>query len=229
VSLGYDPRELSRLAGIWSGDTAVVVAWVARAQPVLALAREIGEATRRISDIVKALKSYSFLGEGPVRPVDVTEGMDNTLIMLRSKLRTGITVVREYAPDLPRIDASGSELNQVWTNLIDNAVDAMGERGGRIVVRARRDGDGVVVEIEDDGPGIPESAQAYVFDPFFTTKEPGKGTGLGLSTSRNIVVKKHSGTIEVSSRPGCTRFIVRLPLHLPPNAVDSRPAPAPSA
>ncbi len=212
VSLGYDSEELSRLAEIWGEDVSAIVGWIGRAQPVLAVAREIEEATRRISEIVGALKTYSFLGQTPVRAVDVIEGLDNTLIMMRSKLKEGVTVEREYPPDLPRIQGYGSELNQVWTNIVDNAVDAMGGRG-RLVVRARRDGtDTVVVEIEDNGPGMPESVRQRVFDPFFTTKEPGKGTGLGLSTSRNIVVKKHGGTIDVTSRPGCTRFIIRLPL-----------------
>jgi signal transduction histidine kinase len=215
VSLGYDTNELTRLATFWGSDAAAIVGWIARAQPVLALSKEIGEATRRISDIVKALKSYSFLGQGPVRPVDVTDGIENTLIMLRNKLKTGITVIREYAADLPHIEAYGSELNQVWTNIIDNAVDAMGERGA-LTVRTRRDGESVVIEIEDDGPGMPEHVRQNVFDPFFTTKEPGKGTGLGLSTSRNIVVKKHGGAIDVVSRPGSTRFTVRLPIQVKP-------------
>ncbi len=226
VSLGYDIAELERAAAYWGDETAVVVAWIARAQPVLALAREIEEATRRISEIVKSLKTYSFLGQAPVRLVDVVEGIDSTLVMLRSKLKTGITVEREVDPDLPHIEAYGSELNQVWTNLIDNAVDAMNGRG-RLIVRARRDSDHVVVEVEDDGPGMPESVRQCIFDPFFTTKEPGKGTGLGLSTSRNVVVKRHGGSIDVESRPGSTRFIVRLPIHVARAATDPTPAAAP--
>ncbi len=226
VSLGYDTAELERAAAYWGNEAAVVVAWIARAQPVLALAREIEEATRRISEIVKSLKTYSFLGQAPVRLVDVVEGIDSTLVMLRSKLKTGITVEREVDPVLPHIEAYGSELNQVWTNLIDNAVDAMNGRG-RLIVRARRDDDHVVVEVEDDGPGMPESVRQCIFDPFFTTKEPGKGTGLGLSTSRNVVVKRHGGSIDVESRPGSTRFIVRLPIHVARAEPDPSPAPAP--
>ena len=225
VSLGYNEAELSKLAAVWGDEIPAVVGWIGRAQPVLALAGEIEESTRRISEIVKALKSYSFLGQAPVRAIDVIEGVENTLVILRGKLKSGITVVREYEADLPRIEASGSELNQVWTNLIDNAADAMGGRG-RIVVRARRDGDAVVVEIEDDGPGMPESVRQCIFDPFFTTKEPGKGTGLGLSTSRNIVVKQHGGTIDVDSGPGRTRFSIRLPMRLAPSAAV---APDPAA
>ena len=228
VSLGYNTRELERVAREWGDNTPAVVAWIARAQPVLALAREIEEATRRISEIVKALKTYSFDGQVPVRAVDVIEGIENTLVMLRTKLKDGVTVRRDYAADLPHIEAYGAELNQVWTNLIDNAVDAMGGKG-TIVVRARSDRDAVVVEIEDDGPGIPNRVRQRIFDPFFTTKEPGKGTGLGLSTSRNIVVKKHGGTIDVESRPGSTKFIVRLPIRLERDASIGPELSAPQA
>jgi len=133
--------------------------------------------------------------------------------MLRNKLKTGVTIVRDYDDTLPQIDAYGAELNQVWTNLIDNAADALGGKG-TITLRTRRDGDGIVVEVEDDGPGMATNVQQCAFDPFFTTKEPGKGTGLGLSTSRNIVVKRHNGRIDVASRPGRTTFTVWLPLRL---------------
>jgi signal transduction histidine kinase len=214
VSLGYDTTELDRLAAEWADDGGTVIRWIARAQPVLALAREIEEATRRISDIVRALKTYSFLGEAPVRPVNVAEGLDSTLVIMRNKLKEGVVVHREYAEDLPPIEAYGSELNQAWTNIIDNAIDAMGGKG-RIVLRARRDGEDVVVEIEDNGPGMPEKVRKYIFDPFFTTKEPGRGTGLGLSTTQNVVVKRHGGSIDVASRPGCTRFTIRLPIRHP--------------
>jgi signal transduction histidine kinase len=124
-----------------------------------------------------------------------------------------VTVRREYDPDLPHIQAYGSELNQVWTNIIDNAIDAMGG-AGEITLRTRRDGAWVLIEIEDNGPGIPESAKDRLFDPFFTTKPPGKGTGLGLNISHNIVTNKHHGRIDVVSHPGMTRFEVRLPLEL---------------
>ncbi|HYE57897.1 MAG TPA: ATP-binding protein, partial [Rhodothermales bacterium] len=213
VRLGYDEHTLATLEDDLGHDAGAVAVWLARAEPVYTLARDIAEATGRISEIVKALKTYSYLGQAPVRPVDVTEGLESTLVILRNKLKAGITVHREYAPGLPQIEAFGSELNQVWTNLIDNASDAMDGRG-TLTIRARRDGDHVAVEIEDDGPGIPAPVQKSVFDPFFTTKAPGKGTGLGLSTSHNIVVKKHGGTIDVASRPGNTRFTVRLPIRL---------------
>src|SRR5439155_22897507 len=146
----------------------------------------------RISEIVGALKSYSYLGQAPVQAVDLREGLDNTLVILRSKLKVGVEVRREYGADVPPVQAWGSELNQVWTNLVDNAVDAMGGKG-HLTIRTRRDGDWAVVEVEDDGPGVPQAIQSQVFDPFFTTKAPGKGTGLGLSTSYSIIVAKHNG------------------------------------
>jgi signal transduction histidine kinase len=144
--------------------------------------------------------------------VDIHDGLDSTLVILRSKLRQGVTVRREYDPDLPQIQALGSQLNQVWTNIIDNAVDAMNGQG-EIVLRTRQEDQWVLVEIEDNGPGIPDEAQSNIFDPFFTTKAPGEGTGLGLNISHNIVVQKHGGNIGVRSVPGMTCFEVRLPIN----------------
>ena len=151
------------------------------------------------------------MDQAPLQEVDVHAGLDNTLIMMGYKLRKAkIEVTRSYAPDLPTVCAYGSELNQVWTNLIDNAVDAM--RGqGQLQVRTYRDDDCVVVEIADNGPGIPSDVKPHIFEPFFTTKGVGEGTGLGLDTVQRIV-KKHQGTIQVSSQPGDTRFQVFLPL-----------------
>jgi signal transduction histidine kinase len=137
--------------------------------------------------------------------------LDNTLVMLRNKLKVGIDVHRQYAENLPRIQAFGSELNQVWTNIIDNAVDAMQGRG-ELTLRTRQEEQWVVVEIEDNGPGIPQAVQAKIFDPFFTTKAPGKGTGLGLNISHNIIVQKHKGKIAVRTQPGKTCFEIRLPI-----------------
>jgi signal transduction histidine kinase len=214
VSLGYHIAELEQIAGEWGNATGAVLGWIARAQPVLSLAREIEESARRISEIVQALKTHSFLGQAPARPVDVTEGIESTLVLLRSKLRDGIRIVREYAADVPVVEAYGGELNQVWTNLIDNAADAMAGKG-TLTLRTRRDGDAVVVEIEDDGPGLPDEIQRSMFTPFVTTKDLGKGTGLGLYTSRNVVVDKHGGSIEVASRPGATRFTVHIPIRRP--------------
>jgi signal transduction histidine kinase len=150
-----------------------------------------------------------------VQSVDVREGLENTLIILHSKLKQGVTVVKEYADDLPAIDAYASELNQVWTNLIDNAIDAM-DGEGTLVIRAWEEKPWLVVEIEDNGEGISEEHLSKVFDPFFTTKGPGEGTGLGLNISRNLVVQKHQGEITVASRPGRTCFTVRLPLEFQP-------------
>ena len=132
--------------------------------------------------------------------------------MLRSKLKAGVQVRREYAKDLPRVEAFGSELNQVWTNIIDNAVSAM-EGKGEIVLKTYQQADWVVVEIKDTGPGIPQDIQAKVFDPFFTTKPPGEGTGLGLNISHNIIVQKHKGQISVDSKPGDTCFQIKIPLN----------------
>jgi signal transduction histidine kinase len=215
VSQDLGPASLDPLAGLFDGDQLrAALAWVVNAFRVHRLSHEIGQGSARISEIVGALKSYSYLGQAPVQAVDVHEGLDNTLVILRSKLKTGISVHREYGHDVPAIQAWGSELNQVWTNLIDNAVDAMGGHG-EISIRTYRNGDAVVVEIADTGPGIPAAVQSRVFDPFFTTKPPGKGTGLGLSTSYSIVTGRHRGAISVKSQPGSTCFTIRLPIHPP--------------
>jgi predicted CoA-binding protein len=182
------------------------------------LLEEVEQGAKQISQIVKALKTYAYLDQAPVQLIDVHEGLDNTLILLRSKLKKGITVKRDYADDLPRIQAYGSELNQVWTNLLDNAVDAL-EGEGEVRIGTRQQGDWIVVEIEDNGPGIPSEIQGRIFDPFFTTKGPGKGTGLGLDISYNIVVQRHYGDIRFTSRPGRTCFEVWLPVDL--GAVES--------
>jgi PAS domain S-box-containing protein len=205
-------QDLDRLAlAIGEERLPIALALITSAFRVHMLAHEIGEGTGRISEIVGALKSYSYLGQAPVQAVNIHEGLDNTLVILRNKLKQGIEVSRKYGGDVPRISAFGSELNQVWTNLIDNAADAM-DGQGHIEIRTRRDGDWVLVEIEDDGPGIPQPIQHQVFDPFFTTKEPGKGTGLGLSTTYSIITEKHHGTITLRSAPGKTCFSVRLPI-----------------
>jgi len=161
-------------------------------------------------EIVKALKSYTYLDQAPVQSVDVNEGLDDTLVMFRSKLKSGIVIRREYDKDLPIIEAYGSELNQVWTNIIDNATAAM-DGNGNLTVKTSRQNSWVVIEITDSGPGIPQEIQEKIFDPFFTTKAPGEGTGLGLSISHNIVVQKHKGEMSVHSSPRGTRFEVKLP------------------
>jgi signal transduction histidine kinase len=155
------------------------------------------------------------MDKAPVQSVDVREGLDNTLIILNNKLKKGVTVVRQYAEDLPVIQAYAGELNQVWTNIIDNAIDAM-DGEGTLIVRAREEDQWIVVEIEDNGRGIPAENQSKIFDPFFTTKGPGVGTGLGLNISRNLIVQKHKGKVSVKSQPGSTCFSIRLPIDFNP-------------
>jgi signal transduction histidine kinase len=219
---GLDPPALSRLAAVLQGEALhAALEWAARLFTAYTLLNEIGQGSARISEIVGALKSYSYLGQAPAQTVDLREGLDNTLVMLRSKLKAGISVHRDYGADVPKVPAYGSELNQVWTNLLDNAADAMDGKG-EISIRTRREDGWAVVEIEDNGPGIPDEIAPKIFDPFFTTKPPGKGTGLGLSTSFSIVTHKHRGEIRVASRPGSTRFTVKLPINpSPPSAAES--------
>ncbi|HEV8190888.1 MAG TPA: response regulator [Ktedonobacterales bacterium] len=215
ASMAYEISDLAALQQTFSAQRfPIVVVWLSQTYTVYSLLEEIAQGTGRMTELVRALKTYTYLDRAPVQAVDVHEGLDSTLVMLRSKLKDGITVRREYAANLPRIQAYASELNQVWTNLIDNAADAMDGKG-EIVVRTRQEGAWVVVAVEDNGPGIPEALQPNVFDPFFTTKPPGEGTGLGLNISHNIIVQKHGGTIALTSQPGKTQFEVRLPLKLP--------------
>ena len=175
------------------------------------LLADIEHSTCRISDLVKAIKEYSFMDQAQRQDVDVNRGLDSTLTMLSHKLKRGIKVIRGYDPDLPRIPSYGSELNQVWTNLIDNAADAM-EGKGELNIRTCRDGqDDIMVEVIDTGPGIPPEIQTKIFDPFFTTKPLGEGTGLGLDTVYRIV-RNHRGSVNFISEPGKTCFRVRLPI-----------------
>jgi PAS domain S-box-containing protein len=216
VSLGYGESDLEALAEIFPAQQlALVVDWLSATYTIHSLIAEIGVSTGRIAELVTALKSYTYMDQAPVQSVDVREGLDNTLIILHNKLKKGVTVVREYADDLPVIQAYASELNQVWTNIIDNAIDAM-DGAGTLTVRTRHEDPWVVVEIEDTGPGIPKEIQSKIFDPLFTTKGPGQGTGLGLNISRNLVVQKHHGQITVSSKPGSTCFRVCLPIDFNP-------------
>jgi signal transduction histidine kinase len=187
---------------------------VASTFSVAALLGEVRESTRRISELVAAVRSYSQLDRAALQPVDVADGLDSTLVILGHKLRDGVTVVREYGAGVPRIEAWAGELNQVWTNLIDNAVDAM-DGVGTLRVATRAEADGVVVEIGDSGPGMPPEVARRAFDAFYTTKDVGKGTGLGLDIARRIVVERHGGTIAIDSRPGATVLRVRLPVRPP--------------
>ncbi len=212
VSLGYQAADLDDLSADFPGECLeVIVQWLGTMFTIYSLLEEIQQGTTRIGEIVKSLKSYVYLDQAPVQAVDLHEGMDNTLVMMRSKLKTGITLERHYDENIPKIQGYGSELNQVWTNIIDNAVDAM-DGEGSIAITTRLKGSWVFIEIEDTGPGIPEDVQEKLFNPFFTTKAMGKGTGLGLNISYNII-QKHKGEIKVFSRPGKTCFSVRLPLN----------------
>lgn len=226
VAAGLGPGDLVRVRHA-TGDEGLgpVLAVVATGRAVEDLVHAVEEGTDRLSSIVRALRSYSFLDQAPVQDVDVTEGIEDTLVLLGAKLR-GVRVERRYDPALPRIEAHGSELNQVWTNLLDNAADAIAERrasegdeaAGTVTIAAEPTEHGIAVEVTDDGPGIPADALPRVFDSFFTTKEPGKGTGLGLDISYRIVVSGHGGDLRVESTPGSTTFRVDLPRRLGPGA-----------
>jgi signal transduction histidine kinase len=210
VGGGWDRAHLERIEAEFPGDAlGRIVTWVAAGSAVHALEDEVATGAGRISEIVKAVKEYSFMDQAPVQRVDVRSGLDNTLVILRPKLKRGVTVVRDYQPDLPEIEAFGSELNQVWTNILDNAIDAMAGQG-EIRIRAfTRDAD-VVVEICDNGPGMPPEVRERIFEPFYTTKPPGSGTGLGLHISHNVIAR-HGGRIDVRSGPEGTCFEVVLP------------------
>jgi signal transduction histidine kinase len=177
------------------------------------IAEELEHSSARISDLIRAIKEYSYMDQGPVQEVDIEHSIENTLTIMHHKLKRGITVTRDYAPGLPKVMASGSELNQVWTNLIDNAADAM-NGNGKLAIRVARENDFVLVEIADNGPGIPADVKSRIFDPFFTTKGVGEGTGLGLDVV-NRIIKNVRGQINVTSVPGDTRFQVRIPVHAP--------------
>jgi signal transduction histidine kinase len=176
------------------------------------LAAELAESTERMSALVGRVKEYAYMDRGELVEVDLHDGIETTIAVLAHKLKhTEIEVVREYDRELPRLTVHGSELNQVWTNLIDNAIGALGKRG-TITITSRRDGDCAEIDFADDGPGIPADDQERIFDSFFTTKEVGQGSGLGLATARRIVVERHRGSLTVESNPGRTVFRVRLPI-----------------
>ena len=174
------------------------------------IADELEHSSARISDLIKAIKEYSYMDQGAMQEVDIERGLETTLTIMNHKLKRGITVVREYAPNLPKVLSSGSELNQVWTNLIDNSADAM-NGNGKLTIRTARENDFVLVEIGDNGSGIPPEVLSRIFDPFFTTKGVGEGTGLGLDVV-NRIVKNIDGQISVNSTPGDTCFQVRIPI-----------------
>lgn len=212
---GVEAEKLDGLASeVSDGALGDALMRIVAILAIFALVREIDNSTRRISDLVRAIKEYSYMDQAAIQEVDIHHGLENTLTIFGHGLKSGVTVVREYDSDLPHVFAYGSELNQVWTNLIDNALDAMGGKG-ELRVRTARELDTVLVEIADNGPGIPPEIQPRIFDPFFTTKGVGEGTGLGLDTVCRIL-RKHHGSIRVESKPGDTRFQVRLPSTQPP-------------
>jgi signal transduction histidine kinase len=212
VEAGMDSPALEQLLGeIPSTAMTDVLARVNCQLAAAKLASEIKTATARISELVGAIKEYSYMDQASVQELDVHKGLENTLLILKYKLRKkDITVTRDYDPSLPRIKAYGSELNQVWTNLIVNAVDAMSS-GGKLKVRTKREPTDIMIEIRDNGAGIPPEVRSRIFEPFFTTKAVGEGTGLGLDTVARIV-RKHRGNIRFESKPGDTCFQVRLPI-----------------
>jgi signal transduction histidine kinase len=214
VGAGLDIPDLELLEGsVPPGAFADALRYLEAALGVAGLVDEVEESSTRISQLVATMEGYSYMDRAPTQEVDVNEGLENTLAILGYKLEA-IEVERDYDESLPRITAHGSELNQVWTNLIDNAIDAVtdGDKIGRIGLRTTHERDRLLVEISDNGPGIPEEIRDRIFEPFFTTKDVGEGAGLGLDVSYRIVVGRHGGDIRVVSKPGDTRFQVRLPM-----------------
>jgi signal transduction histidine kinase len=212
AAAGIDQPWLDRVVGLAGPATGAALRWVAASLTAGRLAVELEESTERMSSLVGAVKSYAYVDRGALVEVDLHEGLETTLTVLGHKLKhTSIVVVRHYDRTLPRLTVRGSELNQVWTNLLDNAIDALGEQG-TIAIATRREDSCAVVEITDDGPGIPDEVAERIFDPFFTTKDVGQGTGLGLATARRIVVDRHDGSLSLAAEPGRTTFSVRLPL-----------------
>ena len=211
VSAGVDIPWLEELAGKLPPEShADALGWLESRLNLKLLLSQVEQSTGRIAELVKAVKSYSYMGQSPMQEVDIHEGIESTLTMLGHKLKN-VTLNRAFDRSIPRIMAYGSELNQVWTNLIDNAIDAV-NGAGKICIGTSREDNQLVVEIVDNGPGIPPEVQAHLFEPFYTTKPIGSGTGLGLIISNRIVADRHGGEIEFESKPGETRFKVRLPI-----------------
>jgi len=208
VNFGWDVESLGDLKN--KQFFQIAIQWLGTGSTIVTQLYEIQNTTERISQIVRAMKSYTYLDQAPLLEVDVHEGLENTLVIMEHKLKQGVTVKREYSQDLPHIEAYASELNQVWTNIIDNAVDAMNGKG-EITIRTYEESDQVVVEIIDNGPGIPENIRTRILEPFFTTKPPGQGTGLGLYITHDIVVNRHHGLLQIKSKPGETKFKITLP------------------
>ena len=213
VQAGLDNKSLTDMAARLPPEAlGDVLLWLSTTLDADVLVEQIEQSTTRISELVQSVKAYSYMDQGDIQEADIHEGLESTLTMLGHKIRKkNIAVEREYDRNIPRIPVYGSSLNQVWTNLIDNAIDAV-EDGGQIIIRTGSELDRVLVEIQDNGTGISEEIEERIFEPFFTTKSVGAGTGLGLEISRRIVSGQHKGDIRVTSEPGDTRFAVRLPM-----------------
>ncbi|MFN8530480.1 MAG: ATP-binding protein [Anaerolineae bacterium] len=210
VAANVTEAELDRLEQLIGTEALpAALSWLENSLTVSELIRTLNASSSRIVELVRAVKAYSYMDQSPIQDVNIHDGIENTLMILGHKLKY-IHVVRDYDPNLPRVTVYGSELNQVWTNIIDNAIDALDGRG-TITIRTYHDLNRVVVEIGDNGPGIPPDIQERIFEPFFTTKAVGKGTGMGLDIVWQIVTQKHKGGIRVTSQPGDTRFEVYLP------------------
>lgn len=224
VNLGFDTQKFKQIAASFTPESLpAIIGWLGATYNAFNLLHEISMGAERISDIVRALKSYSYLDQAPIQDVDIHQGIENTLLILRNKLN-GIKIYREFEPDLPKIPGYGSDLNQVWTNILDNAADALIDtHSPEIHIRTSIDRNWVKVEFEDNGTGIPAEIQPRIFEPFFTTKPPGHGTGLGLEISYNIVVHKHHGDIRVLSWPGKTIFRIFLPISFEEEILNSNP------
>ncbi len=220
VSAGLDEAWLARVIAATGTASPYALRWLSLGIDIESLVSEIRNSAGRISELVGAMKDYSHLDKALLEEIDLHEGLDSTLLIFSHKLKKGITVVREYDRDIPKICARAGELNQVWTNIIHNAIDAMDGKG-TLTIRTARERDSVVVDIGDTGPGIPLELQRRIFEPFFTTKDVGHGTGLGLDISYRIVVRRHHGNINVQSKPGDTRFLVSLPIQQPTAAKGS--------
>jgi signal transduction histidine kinase len=221
VNAGLDAAWLeSLLSKLTPQSRTAALNWLDARLNLQSLLKLVDQSTGRIADLVKAIKSYTHMDQSPMQEVDVHEGIESTLTMLGYKLKN-VKVVRTFDRSAPRITAYGGELNQVWTNLIDNAIDAV-SGSGKICVSTFVEDNQLVVEIMDNGRGIPPDIQGRIFEPFFTTKGVGSGTGLGLLISHRIVANRHGGEIEFESKPGETRFKVRLPLSRSP-ADHNRP------
>jgi len=214
VRFGWGDKSLEEIKrGLESSLFVLAMQWLGAGCTMMELLFEVRETTGRISQIVLAVKSYAYLDQAPLLEVDLHEGLENTLVIMQHKLKKGVSVKREYSQNLPRVEAYASELNQVWTNIIDNAIDAMNGKG-EIILRTYQEDGHAVVEIEDNGPGIPEEIRSRIFEPFFTTKGVGQGTGLGLHISHDIVVNRHRGQLLVESKPGNTKFRITLPIKI---------------